>query len=375
MRRLIIGIIMTVGGALSLLASPEVDSIRLVIPINPEATVDTDRNWWHLLKEGELDLKDTTVVYPKFLKFCVDVYNWGDRFFNSYNTEYVEGTGHRWKARLVNDNWTDSYSMVFKDNKMTLRMLNELNVNLGAYLHYMAVSVGYSMNMSTIFKGRRNKHSRFETNFNCALFNFELSYTTNTGTFIRQLTGYNQGRLVKIPFPETSMKNLDVSIYYFFNNKKYSQGAAYNFSKFQKKSAGSWMLGFTYSNLDISMNFNDVAHEIRPFFTLQTNDLRFHYHSYCILVGYGFNWVFHPKWLFNVTAQPSIGFNHCYEDATVGEGNQFALNIHGRMSVTFNHRSFFANAMGKISGNWYTSKHLSLFNAIEYFAVNAGIRF
>ena len=51
------------------------------------------RDWWNLLKKGQLNLADTTVIYPRFLGFCVNVYNWADKTFNSYDTDYVTGTG------------------------------------------------------------------------------------------------------------------------------------------------------------------------------------------------------------------------------------------------------------------------------------------
>lgn len=334
-----------------------------------------NRNWWYLLKKGQLNLQDTTVVYPKFLKFCVDVYNWGDRTFNTYNPEYVVGTGHRWKARIVNEDWTDSYALHFRKAESNIRMLSKLNVNIGAYLHYMAVSIGYSVDLNTVFGGKKTDHSRFETNFNCALFNFDLFYTHNTGTYIRQFKGYHNEGPLRSDFPGVKANNFGVSIYYFLNNKKYSQGAAYNFSKIQKRSAGSWMFGLTYSNLDISMDFNTLSEELKPLYTFPYDILRLHYHSYCALFGYGYNWVWHPKWLFNITVMPSIGFNHCYEDSSDGQGEQFALNIHGRTSLTYNHRSLFASLIGKITGNWYISDNLSLFNAVEYVAINVGIRF
>ena len=343
--------------------------------IKKEPFYPDNRNWWYLLKHGKLNLSDTTVVYPKFLKFCVDVYNWGDHFFNSYNPDYVVGTGHRWKARLVNENWTDSYALLFKNSGTHLRMLSDFNSNIGAYLHYMAVSIGYSIDMKTIFTGKKNDHSRFETNFNCALFNFDLYYTHSSGTNIRQLSGYRNNHIFKSDFPGLKANNFGVSIYYFLNNKKYSQGAAYNFSKFQKRSAGSWMFGFTYSNLDIEMDFETLDPELRPYFDISSDYLRLHYYSYCALFGYGYNWVWHPKWLFNITVMPSIGANHCYEDASDGSGTQFALNIHGRTSLTYNHRSLFVSLIGKITGNWYTSKNLSLFNAVEFFSANVGFRF
>ena len=341
-----------------------------------EATGQQDnRNWWYLLKKGKLNLSDTTVIYPKFLKFCVNVYNWGDRTFNSYDTLYVEGTGKRWKARLINENWTDSYALRFKNSDIHMRMLSDLNANIGAYLQYMAVSVGYSLDMNTIFGGEKTDHTRFSTNFNCALFNFDLYYTHNTGTYIRQYMGYNDNHLIKSRFPGVVANNFGTSIYYFLNNKKYSQGAAYNVSRYQRRSASSWMFGFAYSNLDISMDFTTLAPELRPLYTFPNDQLHLHYHSYCALIGYGYNWVWHPKWLFNITVMPSIGANHCYEDSSDGSGTQLALNIQGRSSLTFNHRSLFAALIGNITGNWYTSKNLSLFNAIEYFSVNVGFRF
>ena len=34
-----------------------------------------DKDYWKkMLLKGKLDLKDETIVYPKFVKFCVDVY-------------------------------------------------------------------------------------------------------------------------------------------------------------------------------------------------------------------------------------------------------------------------------------------------------------
>ena len=342
----------------------------------PPAETDLNRDWWHLLRKGELSMKDTTVHYPKFIKFCVDVYNWGDRTFNSYDPEYVEGTGHRWKARLVSDNWFDSYAMKFKRQDLNIRMLGNLHSNIGAYLHYMAVSVGYSMDLNSVFGGKKSDHMRFETNFNCALFNFDLYYTRNGGgTYIREFEGYNNNKLIKSYFPGVEMSTFGVNLYYFLNNKKYSQGAAYNFSKYQKRSAGSWIFGFSYGNLDITMDFTTLEDVLKPHFPFTTYFLKFHYYSYCALFGYGYNLVWHPKWLFNISVMPSIGVNRCTEDASDGKSNLLALNIHGRASLTYNHRAFFASLIGKISGNWYTSSSISLFNAIENFALNVGFRF
>lgn len=131
------------------------------------------RDWWNLLKKGQLNLADTTVIYPRFLGFCVNVYNWADKTFNSYDTDYVTGTGRRWKARVVSDNWVDSYYLNI-EKKMPVRMMSDLYCNAGAYIQYMAVSVGYSLDMSNIIGNKPSNHKKLEFGFNCARFNAEF---------------------------------------------------------------------------------------------------------------------------------------------------------------------------------------------------------
>ena len=43
------------------------------------------KNYWKwAILSGKLDLRDDDVEYPKFVKFCLDVYDWGSRTFNTY---------------------------------------------------------------------------------------------------------------------------------------------------------------------------------------------------------------------------------------------------------------------------------------------------
>lgn len=94
------------------------DTLQLIKTVEsvPEYASRRDNpNWWiNRIRSGTHSMADTTVIYPRFVGFCVDVYNWANKAFNYYDSEYVEGTGKRWKARLVNDNWFDSYAMDFK---------------------------------------------------------------------------------------------------------------------------------------------------------------------------------------------------------------------------------------------------------------------
>ncbi len=333
--------------------------------------------WWNQFKQGKLNMADTSVIYPKFLKFCVDVYNWGDRTFNSYDPDYVVGTGKRWKFRIVNENWSDSYAMALP-SKLRINMLSNLYSNIGAYIQYMAVSYGYSYDMSNIVGGNSTKHKKWEFGFNCALFNAEIYYQENTGgTFLRKFGNYKKGKYFKEDFPGVELHNFGVEVYYFFNNKRYSQGASYNFSKIQKKSQGSFIIGYSYSNQKIDFDFNLLPENLKPYLTIPVSNYLFHYQSWNIITGYGFNWVIKPRLLYNVTVMPSFGLSHCYEDSLEGDKYMFAFHPNGRMSLTYNLGNYFFSLIGKMNGNLYRSGaySMTLFSAIINFSANIGIRF
>ena len=339
------------------------------------ADTDTVKNWWKLLKKGKLNLSDTTVEYPKFLGFCVKVYNWADKTFNSYDTTYVAGTGRRWKARLVSDNWVDSYYLNLS-KKMPMRMMSDFYCNAGAYIQYMAVSLGYSIDMSNIIGHKPSNHKKLELSFNCARFNIEGHYWESTGgTFIRTFGDFNDGKLIKEHFPGVIFRTIGVNGYYFFNNRKFSMGAAYNFSKIQKKSAGSAIIGLNFNNLDITMDMNDLPETLKPYLNISPNSYRFHYNSYALMGGYSYNCVLNRHFLFNISAFPGIGFTHAYEDSVESGAKLFSLIMKGQTSLTYNLNDFFICAIGKIDGNWYRSPNFSFFSSVENLQVSIGFRF
>lgn len=337
--------------------------------------IEPDRNWWHLLKQGRLDLSDPSVEYPRFLGFCVKVYNWGDRTFNSYDEDYVVGTGRRWKARITNENWVDSHAMDFKRD-MSMRFMSNITSTLGAYLQYMAVSIGYSLDMSNIIGNEPSNHKKLSLGFNCARFNIEAYYQENTGgSYIRKFGKYNNGRLFKMEFPGLSFYQYGIDGYYFFNNRKYSQGAAYNFSKIQKKSAGSAMIGFSFTSVNNSLDFSTLPQELLPYFNLNRDFYRFHYKSYCLLGGYGYNFVIGRHSLVNVTVMPRFGAAHCYEDSIDGASWLMSMGFIGKSSYTYNLNDFFICVAASIDGHWYKKGPYSLFTSVENVSASVGVRF
>ena len=333
------------------------------------------KDWKTLLWNRQLDINDTTIQYPRFIKFCLDVYRWGDRVFNSYDNEYVEGTGKKWKVILKSDNWLDSYAMNFQ-HKMPVFMSSDIYYNLGINVSFMALSAGYMIDMSNLIGNKPALHKKFEFGFTCARFVIDTYYSENTGgTMIRRFSDYNDGRPIKETFPGLKFRSYGADLYYFLNNRKYSQGAVYNFSKYQKRSAGSFIFGITASNHEIEVNFNSLPEKLEPYYKLDGKKYKFHYNDFCIIAGYGYNFCFGKHLTLNLSALPNFGFKHALDDCVDGRDTLFSLNLKAKTGLTYNLKDFFAGLHLKMDGHWFLNKNFSFFNSIENFALMGGFRF
>ena len=339
----------------------------------------TSSDWWtDRIKSHTFDISDTTIIYPKFLKFCVNTYNWGDRLLNTYDHDYVLPTGKKWKVLMRSSNWADSYSMTL--DKTHIRMLSDVYSNFGPSLSFMAVSLSYQANLNRLITHSPARQKRYDFNFSCALFWVNAYYSRNRdGTEIRQFGNYKTEsgkRWFKYHFPQLQLKSYGIDAYYFFNHGRYYHGAAYNYSKIQRKSQGSIILGFSFSRQDISMDFTSLPQGMKDQLPADTPlQYRINYNDYCIIAGYGYNWVFHPKWVWNLTAIPTIGYKHSLADSVEGRCELFSLNFKARTAMAYNLGNFFAGIFGSIDLNWYNDKNYSFANAITAFGAVTGLRF
>lgn len=334
------------------------------------------KNYWKwAAMNGMLDLKDKNVQYPKFIKFCVDTYNWGDRTFNSYDSAYVVGTGKRWKLFGISDNWLNSYAMHFRKGS-DINMMSNLSCNLGGEIAYMAVSAAYMIDLDHLIGNKPVTHKKFDLSFTCALFAGNFSYSRNNGTTqIKKFGDYRDGKWISHKFDGLTLESYELDVYYFLNNKKYSQGAAYCFSKIQKRSAGSAIFGITMSSQDVNIDFTDLPAEMLAQLPDNVRQYRFRYNDYCFLLGYGYNWVLPHHFLLNFSGMPSVGLRHTLQNSLQGRDNLVSLNLIANTSLIYNKRNFFAGFFGKFNGHFYISKKCNFFNSVEVFNISTGIRF
>ncbi len=321
---------------------------------------------------------DSIAEWGAFPRFVINTYKWGDGFFNGYDTAYVVGTGYKFNVKAKSDSWVNTYQFYLPNNvKMSMR--SDPSTSIGAYLTYLAVSAGYDKNVSRFF-GSSNEKAReqFSFGFSCMLFSFNMQFTKNTGGVTINKFG-SRGHVIK---PDLNFNGLESTIfgfdtYYFFNHKKYSQAAAFNFSRIQVKSQGSWFAGVTFYNQNFNFNFADLPDYMRKALPDTWDNYSYvaNTKNIGLKVGYGYNFVFHPNWLFAVSESPSLGLkigkvNSLQKSTTTPNfSNRF------RMSIVWNKGQWFAGMVGDINTAIVTDDTAAFENSLFTGDISFGYRF
>ena len=340
----------------------------------PYDTTRDNRYWWRAMKHGKVNFKDSTMGYPKFLMFCYKTYKWGDKAFNSYDSAYVKSTGKNWKLILKSNNWLDSYIGTPYENVKVI-MNSNLVSNIGVSLSFMAVSLGYSISISNLIHGGKVSN-KVDFSFTCARFTADAYYWENKNDInVTYVDKSLDNKRHEYRQSGISRKAMGLTAYYFFNNRRYAQAAAYCFSKYQKRSAGSFLAGISLQHFDVMFDPEKMPQESHDYIPVDTELPRILYNDYCVLVGYGYNWVLGRKWLLNVTLTPYLGYRYNIKSQPGEKQSDFSLNIRGRIGAVYNHKNFFMGLQACGDHHRYKKKDSWLVFSLLEFTALAGIRF
>ena len=292
---------------------------------------------------------DSIATWGKFPRFCVNTYRWGCDFFNGFDTAYVSGTGYKFNAKITADSWMDGYSFVLP-NKEFMFLKSDPSTSTGIYLTYLAVSVGYDINISRLFGGVDRSRQRYRFGFNCSLFTVEAYLSKNDiGTTLKRFGDRHHGDKYNLPFYGVNNSTWGIDAYYFFNHKRYSEAASFNYSRIQRRSQGSFLIGLSYYAQDLNFDFSEMPEQIRDRLPESWPDNRYTVFTknYAVRFGYGFNWVFAPKWVFGVSESPTVGVRKGLINNHELEKISFSLYNRLNMSVVWNSGRLFAGATCK----------------------------
>lgn len=320
---------------------------------------------------------DSIAEWGRFPRFCVDTYRWGDKFFNGYDTLYVDGTGYKFNVKLKTESWFDGYHPKF-DNGTSMKMTSSPSTSAGLYLTYLAISAGYDINVSKYFGGGERARKRWDFQFNCMLFGADLYFINNdVGTNVTHFTlDDGKGYDTDIDFTGINTTEWGIDIYYFFKHKRYSQAAAFNFSRVQQRSSGSFFAGFSFSRHNYEFDFSSLPQEMLDALPDNMTDYRYSVNNYNYFLrgGYGYNWVFARDWLLGVSEAPMIGISRGRIDGGA-EKTSFALLNKFKLSCIYNRLKWFGGLIVTVQSGIAGDSHRSIANSVVTMEISGGFRF
>ena len=260
-----------------------------------------------------------------------------------------------------------------------MHMSSEFNMSGGFHVSYLAVSLGYDWNIGKLMGIGNTSRKKLNFAFNCALLTGEFYWTKNdVGTNILSYGVKGHETSSNIPFTGIDTDIFGFDMYYFINNKRYSRGAAFNYSKVQKRSQGSWFVGFSYWMQNFDFTFAELPQKILDGLPKEwaDNDYQFNMHNnnYAVRFGYAYNWVFHRHWVAAVSESPVLGFKH----GTINHGDKRvtpSIYNHAEVSVVWTNKRWFAGLIMSAENGIFYDKKQMLINSIFNFELSAGYRF
>ncbi|MBR0045629.1 MAG: DUF4421 family protein [Bacteroidaceae bacterium] len=246
----------------------------------------------------------------------------------TYDTLYIKRPESKLMLKLkgnLSGNSIHAKNTVDENNVLT-KLNTDTRATLSAGVNYLGLSAGLAINPGRL----SGKNKDFEINLNgyANRFGVEASYQLS-----KTLSGDVDYNADKYHLDKGFLRLASVSVtgYYAFNYRRFSYPAAFTQSYIQKRSAGSWLLGFSYQGASIKTT-DDAPSEM--------GDIRIYVGNFAIGGGYGYNFVA-KKWLFHLSTQPNVIIFNSNSFKMNGEKRSEALHfpemiVNSRAAVVYN---------------------------------------
>lgn len=330
---------------------------------------------------SNLKYDNKTSPFKKFFNRSV-------KWFNATDTNYIQPNKYNLTMMLEQSTWFEHYRLsgTGENGNQLLGFAPKVNTKLGVYFGWRWIFLGYSFDLASLFKKEREK-PRTEMVFNLysAKFGVDLYYR-KTGSNFRITTCKNfdnAEKYIGTNFNGFNSKIKGLNAYYIFNSEKYSYPAAYSQSTNQKKSCGSLMAGFAFSQHDITFDQSKLPQEIKDQIRPSLNFNKLAYTDFNLSLGYGYNWVFAKNCLLNISLLPAIGYKKARINDTPTTPNsdwtQWVKDINfdliTRAGITWNNSKYYVEATLILHTYDYRKDNFSMTNSFGSLKIYAGFNF
>lgn len=158
---------------------------------------------------------------------------------------------------------------------------------------YRGITAAIAVNPAKI--GGFYKDYELNLNYFSARYNVDASYQRSTS-----LSGdIDHDQTYTMEPGDVKLTEFKLTGYYVFNHRRFSYPAAFTQSYIQKRSAGSWLVGFSYQ-----AGVLKTTDELKAR-TDKVPETRVYMGHFGIGGGYGYNWVLGGRWLLHLSILPT----------------------------------------------------------------------
>lgn len=249
--------------------------------------------------------EEDTVPKKNFIVRLIDA-------FDEIDTNYVEPIDYNYTAMLQATRNLEYYTIGNVDYDSRVSFAERNNLRVGPYFGWRWLFLGYTFDVLHLGKKPKSRGINLDLSFYTSRVGLDLFYHRTGENFnFRQIHGMSDAIKVLEGEPcgnYISTQLIGLKAYYNFNSKRYSNQAIYSQSKLQRRSAGSFQLGVSFTQHDVLFNYQALPD---PFVQEYGQEAfkaleRVKYRDYAIHIGYAYNWVIARNWCLGMSLMPAI---------------------------------------------------------------------
>lgn len=332
--------------------------------------------------EKEETMLDSVLVERHRRPFLPRMIESVSNFFMGCDTTYVTPQKYQFTAQMELSYWHDYYFLRSSETRNTMVIQSDPSVILGGYLYYSILGYGIVWNMNDlgIPAGKTNGTS------------MRQSLVVHTAKFFGEYYSFNSGKGAEI----RSVSDIDLrgkdrtfhgldsrcngfNIVYLFNNRHFSWPAAFGANAVQRKSCGSWSIGFQYNHQKISLDADALPDYLKTNIDSTLLFSKVNYNDYSLSVGYNYNCVLGRNVLFAVSLMPNIGYRRSNITEAQEEKhsilNNISTDINLRMSLFWNNTRLFSGLIFETHTYSYRKDKFGLTNTYGTLKYMLGFNF
>lgn len=313
--------------------------------------------------------------------------------FTETDSTYIEPQLYNWAA-MAQSTMTYERYRVSSSSGQSVTFAPHTAFKIGPYFGWRWIFAGYTVDVNHLSgytaEGTKNE---WQLSFYTSMLNFDLFWRqTGDNYYIKSIDlgkGIDTSPLVRRDFAGLNTKVQGLSVTYVFNHHRFSYPAAFQQSTRQIRSAGSALLGASYTTHELSLDYHSLSKAVEEAGIFEAEiDTAFmfdkvKYMDISLSGGYAYNWVFAKNWLLCSSLTSAIAYKKSDGDlvdntepgANGFSFHNFDLDFTLRMGLVWNTSRWFAGSSLVMHMYNYNKTQFSAQNVFGQWNVYAGINF